>query len=96
MTKIMENKLNMVTGGDFAQSGFDSRVLHSAGYMDEDRDTFDLMFHWNKESPKVDAGWAKAGITCVTCPFGNNRYYMNNKRIARCVAMKTIGYPYPF
>ena len=96
MTKIMENKLNMVTGGTIDQTIFDSNALYSKGYMDEEVGSFDITFHWNTASPKVDAGWAKAGITCVTCPFGNNRYYMNNKRIARCVAMKTIGYPYPF
>ena len=96
MENIMEKELNMVTGGYMLETEDDSDALQKAGYMDCSYCLGELIVRWVDYSANVDAGWAKAGITCVTCPFGNNRYYMNNKRIARCVAMKTIGYPYPF
>ena len=47
MTKIMENKLNMVTGGTIDQTIFDSNALYSKGYMDEEVGSFDITFHWN-------------------------------------------------
>lgn len=91
MEKIMENRLNMVTGGSFDETSIDSQALYFKGFMDEQFDVSDLVFHWLSESAKVDAGWAKAGITCVTCPFYSNRYYIKNKRISRDTAMKMIG-----
>ena len=41
------------------------------------------MFYWKSKSASVDAGWAKAGITCVTKPFGNNQYFKDGKEISR-------------
>ena len=91
MKKIMENKLNSVTGGDFGETAFDSQALQFKGYMDEEFSGLDMIFHWLTNSAKVDEGWAKAGITCVTCPFDSNRYYLNGKRISQDDAMHHIG-----
>ena len=91
MEKIMEKELNMVTGGNFEETSLDSQALCFEGFMDEQFDVSDLVFHWLRDSAKVDTGWAKAGITCVTCPFYSNRYYVNNRRITRDTAMRMIG-----
>ena len=91
MTKITEKELNMVAGGTFGETAFDSEALHFKGYMDEEFSSWDMMFHWLTYSAKVDEGWAKAGITSVTCPFDLNRYYVNGKRISRDTAMHLIG-----
>ena len=86
MTKIMENEMNMVTGGDFWETSDDSCALKHHGYMDESFSPAELMAHWIKNSAKVDQGWAKVGITCVTCPFGANRYYKDGKQISQNLA----------
>lgn len=79
----MENELNMVTGGDIDQTSLDSRVLKDYGLIDSHYSEAQLMIHWVKYSAKVDAAWAKIGITCVTCPFYANRYYnKDGKRIS--------------
>ena len=92
MTNIMENELNTATGGSMYQTSVDSQALHFKGFMDEEFSFTDLLFHWCTDSAKVDAGWAKAGITCVSDPWdSNNRYYRSNKRISRRTALKTIG-----
>ena len=91
MTKIMENKLNKVTGGDFWETALDSEALYFKGLMDEEFSSTELMFHWIKDSDKVDKGWAKAGITSVTSPFGSNKYFYNGKRISQKTAMRIIG-----
>ena len=92
MTKINDNKLNMVTGGNFGQTAFDSQALHFKGYMDEEFSEWDMIFHWVKNSAKVDAGWARAGIRCVTVPFaGRNQYYKDGKSISEKDALHYIG-----
>ena len=91
MKKLMENKLNMVTGGDVYDTAVDSQALYFKGYMNEQFDFTDLLFRWIDNSKKVDEGWARAGITSVTCFNDYNRYYKDGKRISRKTAMKLIG-----
>ena len=48
------------------------------------------MFSWKSKSAEVDAGWAKAGITCVTVPMGSNRYFAGDKEISRGEAFDIV------
>ena len=82
MKKINEKELNMVTGGNIGQTAYDSVLLCSKGYMDEEVDILDLVFHWTRDSAKVDKGWARAGIDCITTPGGGNKYSKNGKQIS--------------
>lgn len=63
--------------------------------MDESVDTSDLLFHWESSSAKVDEGWAKLGITCVTNPADFNDYFYLGKKISRkeayLIAMDKTG-----
>ena len=90
MTKIMKNELNMVTGGDVVDTAVDSQALYYKGLMDEQFFFLDMLFNWCKDSAKVDAGWAKAGIRSVTRPTDSNEYYYNGKKISRMNAMRLI------
>ena len=86
MTKIVENKLNNVTGGTTYETALDSWDLKQNGYMDRDFGDAQMWFHWIKYSAMVDEGWKKFGITSVTCPFTSNRYYKNGQEISRDMA----------
>ena len=46
MTKIMENELNMVTGGDVVDTAVDSQALYYKGLMDEQFFFLDMLFNW--------------------------------------------------
>ena len=91
MTKMIDKELNMVNGGTFGQTAFDSQALHFKGYMDEEFSAWDMVIHWIKNSAKVDAGWARAGIRCVSSPTGDNSYYIGGKRISEKAALHYIG-----
>ena len=43
--------------------------------------------YWKSDSAAVDAGWAKAGITCVTKPAGDNLYFKDGKEMTRNEAL---------
>lgn len=92
MKKIMENELNTVTGGYMMETSDDSFELQKDGYMDHSYILGELMIHWVDYSAQVDAGWAKAGITSVSKPFGSNRYFKDGKEISRELALYMIGY----
>ena len=92
MTKITENELNMVTGGYMDETADDSQALYYVGLMKEQFSFWELLFHWCKDSAKVDKAWARAGITSVTRPASYNSYYYNGKKISRMDALKMIGF----
>ena len=92
MEKIMEKELNMVTGGYMLETEDDSDALQKAGYMDCSYCLGELIVRWVDYSANVDVGWAKAGITSVSKPFGSNRYFKDGKEISRDLALYMIGY----
>ena len=87
MTKIMDNKLNMVTGGYLEETVFDNFYLYHYGYTKTEYDDFDFIFDWCNCSKEVDEGWAKAGITCVTKPLAPNQYFRKGKEITEDLAL---------
>ena len=91
MTKIKENKLNTVTGGYYVDTAIDSMALKYAGCMSEEFSKWHLIFNWIEDSRKVDEGWRKAGILCVTRFWDDNSYYSRGKQISRKEAMRMIG-----
>ena len=91
MTKIMENKLNTVTGGTIFETAADSQALYSKHCMNEEYNFIDLMFDWVELSKRVDEGWLNAGIISVSNPTGSNKYLKNHKEITRKEALETIG-----
>ena len=78
-----DEELDNVAGGSIGQTSGDSKILYDYGLMDKYFGNIPAMFYWKSKSAEVDAGWAKAGITCVTKPFGNNQYFINGKEISR-------------
>jgi len=80
---MSDEELESVAGGTIGQTAGDSKILYDYGLMDKYYGTIPVMFYWKSKSAEVDAGWAKAGITCVTKPFGSNQYFLDGKEISR-------------
>ena len=91
MTKIMENNLNMVTGGDMLETLADSNALYQMGLMIESYTIFSLIFDWERFSKRVDRCWSTAGITSISRPFKRNTYLKNGSEISRDQALQVIG-----
>ena len=86
----MDKELNMVAGGNIIETSTDSYILYNAGYMKEMFTEGDLMFNWAEDSAKVDAGWYKAGVTCVTSVLDFNKYFKDGKEISRGEAIRLL------
>ena len=77
---LSDEELEKVAGGTKSQTGDDSRLLYEHGLLNN---WFYIGSDWIEKSAEVDAGWAKAGITCVTKPSADNLYFLNGKQISR-------------
>ena len=78
---MSDEELDNVAGGGTRQTVGDRDFLKSMGYIAK---AGSLVFDWERNAPKVDAGWSKAGVTCVTkfgCP--DNLYFINGKQVSR-------------
>ena len=75
-------QLDKINGGSIGQVTADSELLHKLGLMDEEFSTFEVMFHWESRSAKVDEAWGKLGITCVSFHDYNNYYYYEGHGIS--------------
>ncbi len=80
---LSDEELEQVAGGSIGQTSKDSRILYDYGLMNDHYGSIPMLFCWKSKSAEVDAGWAKAGITCVTKPFGRNQYFIKGKEITR-------------
>lgn len=82
---VSDEELEQVAGGSIPQTAYDSVLLYEYGLVDDWHSDLTTTFNWESYSAAVDAGWAKAGITCVTkpSPFDNNLYFLNGKEITR-------------
>ena len=47
---------------------------------------------WVELSKRVDDGWGRAGVVCVSKPFKSNEYIRNGKEITRKQALQHIGF----
>ncbi|MBR2734109.1 MAG: hypothetical protein IKD80_07690 [Selenomonadaceae bacterium] len=79
---MSDEELSMVAGGSKSQTENDSKLLYEHGLLNN-WFYIGLCSDWIEKSAKVDAGWAKAGITCVTKPSADNLYFLNGKQISR-------------
>lgn len=80
---LSEEELEKVAGGSVWQTADDSEFLYDYGLVEDWHGQTTTMFNWVSYSAKVDEGWSKAGITCVTKPWGDNLYFKNGKEISR-------------
>ena len=84
--------LELVSGGSVQETADDTQYLYDAGLMSERLYPIDFMFwNWTENSAKVDAGWARAGITCVTKYIGINEYYYQGRQITQNEARTMIS-----
>jgi len=83
LEKLTDEELDQVAGGTVGETKVDSQILYDYGLMDNYYGDVSMTFYWKSGSAEVDAGWSKAGITCVTKPFGYNQYFLNGKEISR-------------
>jgi len=83
LQKLSDEELDQVAGGTIGETAGDSQILYDHGLMDNHYGSIPVMFYWKSKSAEVDAGWAKAGITCVTVPMGANKYFKDGKEISR-------------
>ena len=87
--KILENaamnddELDKVAGGHMTEVANDSSFLYEHGLVDDYHGGMHTTLHWKSDSAAVDAGWAKAGITCVTKFIDDNLYFKDGKQITR-------------
>ena len=82
------DQLTMVNGGVVGEVIHDSWSLYKLGLIDEEISGYDAIFHWETSSAKVDAAWAKIGITCVSHPASDNEYYYQGRSITQDEAVK--------
>ena len=87
---MSDEELSMVAGGGKEETAVDSNFLYSYGLMDHKYNDIEVAFKWGTVSAEVDAGWAKAGITCVTKPSGDNEYFMGGKQISSLDAINHL------
>ncbi len=87
---LSDEELSMVAGGTKSQTGDDSRLLYERGLVNKWYYTTEIGSDWIEKSAEIDAGWAKAGITCVTKPSSDNLYFMGGKQISRDEAWKHV------
>ena len=79
---MSDEELEQVAGGGFRQTIGDDTFLMEFGYMD--KKFREYSFNWVENSAKVDAGWAKAGVTCCTVfGSGDNKYWINGNQVSR-------------
>ena len=95
LEQLTDEELDQVAGGTIGQTAGDSKILYDYGLMDKYYGTIPVMFYWGSKSAEVDAGWSKAGITCVTKPFGSNQYFLNGKEISRKEAYRIVNENFP-
>jgi len=87
---LSDEELDNVAGGTIGETAGDSQILYDHGLMDNHYGSIPVMFYWKSKSAEVDAGWAKAGITCVTVPMGANKYFAGDKEISRREAFDIV------
>ena len=90
---MSDDELDQVAGGTVGQTVVDSGFLYDHGLVNEYHGNTHTFFNWKSASAEVDAGWAKAGITCVT-KFGvfgeSNEYFMGGKEITHDEAVAHV------
>ena len=77
-----DDELDKVAGGFSGDTARDSQFLYEHGLVDSySGNGLSILLRWNSESAAVDAGWSKAGITCVTKPCKENLYFKDGKKL---------------
>ncbi len=89
---LSDEELEKISGGDIGDTSDDSKFLYEYGLVDTWHRELHTIFFWKSDSAAVDAGWAKAGITCVTnpTPLSYNKYFKDGKEISRSDAYKFV------
>jgi len=90
LEQLSDEDLDNVAGGTIGETAKDSEILYDYGLVKEWHTSLHMIFHWESGSAEVDDGWSKAGITCVTKPFSNNKYFKDGKQISRDEAMNIV------
>ena len=81
-------QLGKVSGGNTVETEKDIKLLTKLGLINEFIGSLDVAFDWENSSAKVDAAWAKVGITCVSKYVYVNEYFYQGKSISRKEAVK--------
>ena len=88
---MSDEELSMVAGGTKSETEKDNELLYDHGLMDHaPAGSTSTGIFWLSISAEVDAGWSKAGITCVTKLGSNNLYFMDGRQISRDEAYKHV------
>ena len=85
-----DEELDQVAGGCIVDTVEDSKLLYERGLVDDWHSDFHTIFNWKSDSAAVDAGWSKAGITCVTKPASGNLYFKDGKEISHDEAIAHV------
>ena len=82
---LTDEQLDEVSGGGTAQTIGDFRFVRATGFIHRLTETqFGFILGWRLNAPKVDGGWAKAGVTCCTVfGSGDNKYWIGGKEVTR-------------
>ena len=88
---MSDDELDNVAGGFSGDTARDSQFLYEHGLVDDySANGLSILLKWNSESAAVDAGWSKAGITCVTKPCKDNLYFKDGKQITHDEAIAHV------
>ena len=88
---MSDEELEQVAGGTHGESYADGVFLYNHGILDDYPSKIGLLLRWGSNSAKIDEGWAKVGITCVSDVFKDNKYFLGDKEISRDEALAIIS-----
>ena len=86
--ELNTDELKVVSDGFLSEIVHDSAALKDLGLLDRTVGDIYTLFNWDESTAFVEAGWAKAGIVCVTREGSHNSYFYQGKEIRRDDALE--------
>lgn len=83
---------SLSVSAEMTDTGFDSEFLNDMGVCPDRWGPVYITFNWSEVSKAVDESWAKMGVRCVTNPWDDNKYYINDKEVTKWEAYDYVAH----